>query len=32
MKENKGKSILCIFMMFLATPMFIVGNYIHSEL
>lgn len=32
MKENKGKTLLCIFMMFLATLMFLAGNYIHSEL
>lgn len=31
-KENKGKSILCIFMMFLATLMFLTGNYIQSVL
>lgn len=31
-KENKGKAIFCIFMMFLATLMFLAGNYIHSEL
>lgn len=30
-KENKGKAILCIFMMFLTTPMFLAGNYIASE-
>ncbi|MBO4999003.1 MAG: ABC transporter permease [Lachnospira sp.] len=32
MKENRGRAILCIFMMFLATLMFLAGNYIHSEL
>ena len=32
MKENRGRTILCIFMMFLATLMFLAGNYIHSEL
>ncbi|MGN0395141.1 MAG: hypothetical protein ACI4EF_07250, partial [Coprococcus sp.] len=32
MKENKGKAILCIFMMFLSTFMFLAGNYIHSVL
>ena len=32
MKENKGRNALCIFMMFLATLMFLAGNYIHSEL
>lgn len=30
MKENKGKAIICMFMMFLATLMFLAGNYIHS--
>ena len=32
MKENRGRAALCIFMMFLATLMFLAGNYIHSEL
>ena len=32
MKKNKGRAFLCIFMMFLATLMFLAGNYIHSEL
>ena len=32
MKENRGRSVLCIFMMFLATLMFLAGNYIHSVL
>lgn len=32
MKENKGRTFLCIFMMILATLMFLAGNYIHSEL
>lgn len=32
MKENKERTILCIFMMLLATLMFLAGNYIHSEL
>ncbi|MCI8306468.1 MAG: ABC transporter permease [Lachnospiraceae bacterium] len=32
MKENRGRTALCIFMMFLATLMFLAGNYIHSEL
>lgn len=32
MKENKGRAAICIFMMFLATLMFLAGNYIHSEL
>lgn len=32
MKENRGRAVLCIFMMFLATLMFLAGNYIHSEL
>lgn len=32
MKENKGRTFLCIFMMVLATFMFLAGNYIHSEL
>ncbi len=31
-KENKGRSVLCIFMMLLASFMFLAGNYIHSEL
>lgn len=30
MKQNKGRTILVIFMMFLATLMFLAGNYIHS--
>lgn len=32
MKENKGRSGLCVFMMILATLMFLAGNYIHSEI
>lgn len=32
MKENKGRTGLCIFMMILATLMFLAGNYINSEL
>lgn len=32
MKENRGRTFLCIFMMFLATLMYLAGNYIHSEL
>lgn len=32
MKENRGRSVICIFMMFLATLMFLAGNFIHSEL
>ncbi len=32
MKENRGKTALCVFMMVLATLMFLAGNYIHSEL
>lgn len=32
MRENRGRAALCIFMMFLATLMFLAGNYIHSEL
>lgn len=31
-RENRGKAALSIFMMFLATLMFLAGNYIHSEL
>ncbi len=31
-KENRGRVFLCIFMMVLATLMFLAGNYIHSEL
>lgn len=31
-KENRGRAALCIFMMFLATLMFLAGNYIQSEL
>ncbi len=31
MKENRGRVFLCIFMMVLATLMFLAGNYIHSE-
>jgi ABC-type lipoprotein release transport system permease subunit len=31
-RKNKGKSAICIFMMFLATFMFLAGNYIDSEL
>ena len=30
MRENKGRSILCIFMMFLGTLMFLAGNYVDS--
>ncbi|MDE6129537.1 MAG: hypothetical protein K2G16_10170, partial [Lachnospiraceae bacterium] len=30
MKENKGRTFLGIFMMLLATLMFLAGNYIHS--
>ena len=32
MKENRGRAVICIFMMFLATLMFLAGNYIYSEL
>lgn len=32
MKENRGKAVLCIFMMFLATFMFLAGNYIASAI
>lgn len=32
MKENRGRTVICIFMMFLATLMFLAGNFIHSEL
>lgn len=32
MRENRGRAVICIFMMFLATLMFLAGNYIHSEL
>lgn len=31
-KQNKERAILCIFMMILATLMFLCGNYIHSVL
>lgn len=31
-KENRGRAALCIFMMFLASLMFLAGNYIHSEI
>lgn len=30
MKENRGRAVLCIFMMFMATLMFLAGNYIES--
>lgn len=30
MKQNKGRTAICIFMMVLATLMFLAGNYIHS--
>ncbi len=30
MRENKGRAVLCIFMMFLASLMFLAGNYIYS--
>lgn len=32
MKENRGRAVLCIFMMFMATLMFLAGNYIHSTI
>lgn len=32
MKENKGRAVLGIFMMILATLMFLAGNYIHSAI
>lgn len=32
MKENRGRVTICIFMMFLATLIFLAGNYIQSEL
>lgn len=32
MKENRGRAALCIFMLFLATLMFLGGNYIYSVL
>lgn len=32
MKENKGRTGHCIFMMILATLMILAGNYIHSEM
>lgn len=32
MKENRGRTVICIFMMFLATLMFLAGNFIHSEI
>lgn len=32
MRENRGRTVICVFMMFLATLMFLAGNYIHSEL
>lgn len=32
MRENRGRTAICVFMMFLATLMFLAGNYIHSEL
>lgn len=31
-KENKGRAFLCIFMMYLATLMFLGGNFISSEI
>lgn len=31
-KENRGRSMLCIFMMFLAVAMFLAGNYINSTI
>ncbi len=30
MKENKGRTMLCIFIMFLAAFIFLAGNYIYS--
>lgn len=30
MRENRGRTGLCIFMMFLASFVFLAGNYIHS--
>ncbi len=30
MKENRGRTVICVFMMFLATLMFLAGNYISS--
>lgn len=32
MKENRGRAVLCIFMMFMATLMFLGGNYIQSTI
>ena len=32
LKANKGRTAVCIFMMFLETLMFLTGNYIHSEI
>lgn len=32
MRENKGRTVLCIFMMILAALMFLAGNYIGSEM
>lgn len=32
MRENRGRTVICVFMMFLATLMFLAGNYIHSEI
>lgn len=29
-KENRGRSMLCIFMMFLSVFLFLAGNFIHS--
>lgn len=29
-RENRGRAVLCIFMMFLAAMVFLAGNYIHS--
>lgn len=31
-RENTGKAVICIFMMFLATLTFLAGNYIYSTL
>lgn len=31
-KENKNRALLCVFMMLLASMMFLAGNFIHSEL
>ena len=32
LKENKDRTALCVFMMFLETLMFLAGNYINSEI